>query len=585
MPNSYLSDDLLSPKQTSQSEPIPGSNQVENSAGGFVYQLDKWSTLQRFLILGTEGGSYYASQRDLTKQNSLNLLACIQEDGLRTVRVITEISVAGRAPKNDQAIYALALASVKGNDETRKAALDALPNVCRIGTHLFMFAEFRDALGGWGRGVQRAVGDWYVQEREQNIEREQAHTDWLALQIIKYRQRGGWSHRDLLRLSKVKGNDYPEVNSLLKYVTKIVTHGELKEGLLEDLFEGNVPRYIEGFEKAQGSPDAKTTAKLVEEYALPREALKTEHLNTPEVWEAMLFHGGKYGMPMTAMIRNLATMTRIGLLTSTSKATQRIVEMLNAGELIKHARVHPMSILFALKTYASGQSVRGSNTWQPIPQIIDALDDAFYMAFDNVEKTGKRKMIALDISGSMWGMYSGSGWVGGVPGFTAAQAAAAMSMVSVKSGDPYETVAFADGTRRYYERGELPGAQLIDGLIGLPLSGKQRLDDVDRLMQQASRFMGATDCALPMLYATEKGREVDVFEILTDNETWAGAIHPSQALVQYRQKSGIDAKLIVVGMTATEFTIADPSDRGMLDVVGFDVSAPSLMASFAKGEL
>ena len=195
-PNSYLSGDLMSPKQTPQSEQIPGESQVENSAGGFVYQLDKWSTLQRFLILGTEGGTYYASQRDLTKQNSLNLLACIQEDGLRAVRVITEISVAGRAPKNDQAIYALALASVVGandpmprkwvdpeertkttpefdqwekNQRTRKAALDALPEVCRTGTHLFTFAEFRDALGGWGRGVQRAVGEWYVNKEPEKL--------------------------------------------------------------------------------------------------------------------------------------------------------------------------------------------------------------------------------------------------------------------------------------------------------------------------------------------------------------------------------------------------------------------------------
>jgi 60 kDa SS-A/Ro ribonucleoprotein len=39
----------------------------------------------------------------------------------------------------------------------------------------------------------------------------------------------------------------------------------------------------------------------------------------------------------------------------------------------------------------------------------------------------------------------------------------------------------------------------------------------------------------------------------------------------------------VVGMTATEFTIADPSDAGMLDVVGFDAAAPAVMADFSRG--
>jgi 60 kDa SS-A/Ro ribonucleoprotein len=86
-----------------------------------------------------------------------------------------------------------------------------------------------------------------------------------------------------------------------------------------------------------------------------------------------------------------------------------------------------------------------------------------------------------------------------------------------------------------------------------------------------------------MLHALEQGWEVDTFVVYTDNETWAGAIHPIQALRQYREKTGIAAKLIVVGMTATEFTIADPSDAGMLDVVGFDASAPAVMADLSRG--
>ena len=94
--------------------------------------------------------------------------------------------------------------------------------------------------------------------------------------------------------------------------------------------------------------------------------------------------------------------------------------------------------------------------------------------------------------------------------------------------------------------------------------------------------MGGTDCALPMVHALEKNWEVDTFVVYTDNETWAGTIHPVQALRKYREKTGIPAKLIVVGLTATGFTIADPNDAGMLDVVGFDASAPAVMADFAR---
>src|SRR4051812_30364949 len=49
-------------QKTSQSDQIPGSDQVMNNAGGFSFQVDDWTNLDRFLILGTEGGSYYASE-------------------------------------------------------------------------------------------------------------------------------------------------------------------------------------------------------------------------------------------------------------------------------------------------------------------------------------------------------------------------------------------------------------------------------------------------------------------------------------------------------------------------------------------
>jgi len=85
---------------------------------------------------------------------------------------------------------------------------------------------------------------------------------------------------------------------------------------------------------------------------------------------------------------------------------------------------------------------------------------------------------------------------------------------------------------------------------------------------------------LPMVEATNKRWPVDLFVVLTDNETWAGSIHPAEALRHYRQRMGIAAKLVVVAMTANDFTIADPDDAGMLDVVGFDPNTPQVIAEF-----
>ncbi|UMY16059.1 hypothetical protein MMB17_15180 [Methylobacterium organophilum] len=62
-----------------------------------------------------------------------------------------------------------------------------------------------------------------------------------------------------------------------------------------------------------------------------------------------------------------------------------------------------------------------------------------------------------------------------------------------------------------------------------------------------------------------------------------GPVHPVQALRTYREKTGIAAKLVVVGLVSNGFSIADPEDPGMLDVVGFDTAAPALIADFIRG--
>ena len=176
----------FSTRQTPQSQPIPGSNQVQNEAGGYSFPVSDWDRLDRFLILGAEGGTYYASERKLTVENAKAVMRCLTADGVRTVARIVEISEAGRAPKNDPAIFALAMAVA--NKPAIPGAFAAVPNVCRIGTHLFQFAESVQAFRGWGRGLRRAIGQWYTHGKE---------AEQLAYQVTKYQQRNGWSHRDL----------------------------------------------------------------------------------------------------------------------------------------------------------------------------------------------------------------------------------------------------------------------------------------------------------------------------------------------------------------------------------------------------
>ena len=247
-------------------------------------------------------------------------------------------------------------------------------------------------------------------------------------------------------------------------------------------------------------------------------------------------------------------------------------------ERIRKARVHPIAVLAALRTYGAGHGARGRGVWNPVREVIDALDAAFYTAFENVEPTGKRLLLALDVSGSMLG-----GQVAGVPGLTPRDASAALALVTAATESRYEIVGFFAGDGGFRKRGGGRFAGHADGLTPLSISPRQRLDDAVKTVSGLP--FGGTDCALPMLYAQAMEREIDTFVIYTDSETWAGDIHPVQALRDYRHASGIDARLVVVGMVSNGFSIADPADPGMLDVVGFDTATPQLIADFARGTL
>ena len=123
-----------------------------------------------------------------------------------------------------------------------------------------------------------------------------------------------------------------------------------------------------------------------------------------------------------------------------------------------------------------------------------------------------------------------------------------------------------------------------DEIVPFDVSPRQRLDAVVNSMR--SLPFGRTDCAQPMLWLIKhKVADMDAYVIYTDNETWYGDIHPAQALGEYRRKYNPQAKLVVVAMVSTGFSIADPNDAGMLDVVGFDTATPAVVSGFVGGEV
>lgn len=171
--------------------PIPGKKMIRNASGAYVFEVSIWKYLERFLISGTEGGDYTTDEKQLTDKAAANTIKAINTDGRRAVDMIANISTSGRALKNDQAVFALAIAAASPNMDTRRYALSKLSVVCRTGTHLFDFLNFVTPLRGWGKTLREAVSRWYLEK----------DADKLALQLTKYQSRNGWSHQDVLLMA------------------------------------------------------------------------------------------------------------------------------------------------------------------------------------------------------------------------------------------------------------------------------------------------------------------------------------------------------------------------------------------------
>jgi 60 kDa SS-A/Ro ribonucleoprotein len=528
-----------------QRQSIFGRDQVKNDAGGYVFKIDPFDALNRFLILGCEGGTYYTGESKMTLRATTTILECAKHDPQRTVNMIVQGS--RRAIKNDSAIFALALLAGQIGSPVSFLALDVVEDVCRIGTHLFSFVDQVTQFRGWGSSLKKAIASWYTSKDPSQ----------LLYQTTKYQQRGGWSHRDLLRLS------HP-VSETLDPVFKYVVNGDLFDDKVQ-MLDGDQVAYIGAIETVKRTSYEERVVKLIVEHGLVREHIPTKWLNSPRVWEALLTR-----MPYTALLRNLGKMTNVGLLTSMSDATKMVCEKLRAAQNLRYARVHPFALLLAQTTYGAGHGVRGRLSWVPDQHIVDALEDAFYNAFECVEPAGKNFMLGIDVSGSMG--WRGFDYMGSIVGthIKAYQAAAVMAMTQVKTEPWCFPAAFSGRLGR-------------GGIVPVPaLSKNQRLDGVLNELRKIP--VGPTDCALPMIYAAENKLPVDVFVVYTDNETWCGDTHPLRALEDYRQAMGRDAKFIACAMTATNYSIADPDDPRTLDVVGFDATCPTVISKFASGE-
>lgn len=510
-----------------QTTPL-NSQQIKNNAGGYSYEITEFEQLQRFVTIGTIGGTYYVDQNSLTRTNVDSVIKAIKKDGVKAVQIITDIDVQGRAVKKSSALYALALAIKHGDNETRQEAYRSINKIARTGSHLFELLQTLNDVGkGWGRGLKNAVANWYTDKTD----------DSLSYQVIKYRQRNGWTHRDVLRQAHPKSDS--------KVLTYLVKQGDVE----------NYPtRMIEAYETVKkldftNKSDKSKGITLIREHRLPWETLPTQALNDPDVWKAFI----DSGMPITALMRNLGKMSSIGVFNQEAN-TRTVVETLTNQEAVVKARVHPVNVLFASITYNNGHGTKGSLNWDVNFNVANALDKLFMLSFRNIPKNNLRTLVAIDGSGSMT-CYN----VNDVPLTTIA---ACMAMVHTEANPYTKTITYDTKVHKEIK------------VVGEPIQSLRR---------QVNFNGGGTDIACPITHAMSMVEKPEVIINYTDYETWAGNYHIEQVWEKYRRMVP-NAKLIIVAMTANNIrAFSSPTCEGVLEICGFDPTVPQVIHEFITG--
>jgi 60 kDa SS-A/Ro ribonucleoprotein len=508
-----------------QSKPIFGrTDMVENNAGGFVFNITPQQRLERFLLIGSEGGTYYVKENELTEDNAKEVVKYIKTNGLEVVKTVLNYAVGNRAPKADAGLFVLALCATYGDADTKGAAYAAISGVCKYSTQLFLFLSNIQNLRGWSSGLRKGVAKFYT-----NLTPEK-----LAYQLVKYRNRAGFTHADALRLSHPKAKS-PEQNALFKYAV-----GKAPESETGSLL-------IEAYGKAQ-TEKGKELIALIGEGKLTWEMIPTESLNDVGVLTALLPQ-----MPLIALTRNLNRFAYNGMTKGITATTKAITAKLTDAEAVKKSGIHPINVINSLLTYSTGRGNLGSKTWEVNQNIVDALSDMYELATKALESTGKSILIGVDVSGSMSTPAANMQ-------MSCAQVANVLALTILKSEKNSELVWF-DTT-----------------LQPAKIGRRNSVDDAIRMAPHG----GGTDCAQPIIHAANTLNKYDAIIIFTDSETWAGQTHAFDVLNSYRRTVNANVKVIEVALAPNSSSIMPDNDPNILRVVGFDSSVTEVINEFLK---
>ncbi len=604
---------------------------INQPAESLVCKTDNLKYIERLLILGTGQQNKYKS--GISKISEEDLLLVQKEidstpNCYKLLDLVADIYLKGRAPKQDMTMHVLALiCRSKTNVIMRRRGYELVGQL-RTLSQLYLFLGFytggtppsppikgkkgskiatttdttspatkgssSPALGGPGGIAPLSKGFGRAFKTALNRSFLKKTPSQLAYQVTKYQKRGDWSFNDIIkcthlrtgtgenrkRNTKYLPSDYqaPPIKpaTAMDLVLRYSMYGMEEMTKLATAFKLNndpIYEYLWAVNRVKSMTETDTDdlIHLVHKYRLVREHLPTWSMKSCQVQKALLFGDYRRGVakppPMTALLRNLASLTSIGLFED-KEILALVVKHLTDKDAVQKSRIHPVNVIIAWFVYRKGHGFKGKLKWTPVPAIRDALEQMAFLAFANAPPTTKRYGVFIDGSSSMLSETT-------FQGLTNADIAALLSLVIARSGQGHLFYVFSSQSlSNGGVRGSLPG--LYD--VGHQIHANSTFEEVLSAVQLSN--WGRTDISNGIRYLEHSNKHVDAIVVITDNDINTGD-KPLVALNSYRAKIGNpNVKLITLAVQLNDLTIADPSDKGMLDMCGFDTNSYQVMHAF-----
>lgn len=497
----------------------------------FIPRLDNGSDntgfrdLRRFLITGSDSPIMHSGPSVALFADNIPpcVESCISSDGLGVLRLLRD---AGSECNQDAKLFAYAAAFSIGDELTRKEAREQFPALVITAPQLFRFLSYARGMRGWGRGLRRAVAEWYTSKQPRT----------LAYQLTTYPAGHGFTHRDVLRLAHVKP-DSGEMSDIFSYML----------GNLAAL-DTTVNRATPGLAYLKAAQRLENPHITISEL----EQLMNGHLFAPSVLEARLPNTQdikryllRKTLKVSDIIARAGELTALGVMRPGGNMETELVAALDTEAKVHSLGLAPMSLVFAYYRYVTGTNEQG-NTWTPSPAVANAIQVAFRHAVSQLTKGLPQKAVLVC---AVAPPGSAPGNLAGTPGLSVRSMHAILSVVTRRALNASVCVKL-DGTvvQPITCEPTTPFKEVLDQIAPATAG----TGSVKALIEYAGTLKGGADC---IIVASGGGENCDMTGV-------------TDALRAYREKFNRPTRLLGLNYVPGALVPLDTDDPGQFALDG-----------------